>query len=144
MQAACGLAQMDRLPEFVNKRKINFNYLKEKLSSVEEFLILPEATTDSSPSWFGFPITIREESKVARVELLKYLDQNKIGTRLLFSGNLTRQPYFKNQNYRVIGKLKNSDRIMNQTFWIGVYPGLTEEMLSFVVDKIESFFGVNF
>ena len=144
MQAACGLAQMEYLPEFVEKRKQNYIYLREHLSSVEEFLILPEATLNSEPTWFGFPITLREEAGVERVELLKYLDQSKIGTRLLFAGNLTRQPYFNDRVYRVIGELTNTDRIMNQTFWIGVYPGLSETMLDSVVDKIESFFGVNF
>ena len=144
MQAACGLAQMERLPEFIEQRIKNFVYLKDKLSSVEAFLILPEATLNSEPSWFGFPITLKEESGVNRVDLLKYLDQNKIGSRLLFAGNLTRQPYFKNQKYRVSGELINTDRIMNQTFWIGVYPGLNNAHLDYVVTKIEEFFGVNF
>jgi len=144
MQAACALAQMDRLPGFIEARKHNFAFLKERLKSCEEFLILPEATPGSEPSWFGFPITMRESAGVARVELLKYLDQNKIGTRLLFAGNLTRQPYFEGRTYRISGELTNTDNIMNNTFWIGVYPGLTEEMLSFVVEKIETFLGVSF
>ena len=144
MQAACALAQMDRLPDFIEARKHNFDFLKERLKSCEEFMVLPEATAGSEPSWFGFPITLRESAGVERVELLKYLDQYKIGTRLLFAGNLTRQPYFEGRTYRISGELSNTDEIMNNTFWIGVYPGLTEEMLSFVVDKIESFFGVNF
>jgi CDP-6-deoxy-D-xylo-4-hexulose-3-dehydrase len=144
MQAACALAQMDRLPSFIEARKHNFAFLTERLKSCGDFLILPEATTGSEPSWFGFPITLRESANVNRVELLKYLDQFKIGTRLLFAGNLTRQPYFEGRTYRVSGELTNTDKIMNDTFWIGVYPGLTEEMLSFVVDKIEAFFGVNF
>jgi CDP-6-deoxy-D-xylo-4-hexulose-3-dehydrase len=144
MQAACGLAQMDRLPEFIAARKHNFAFLKERLKSCEEFLILPEATPGSEPSWFGFPITIRDEAGINRVDLLKYLDQNKIGTRLLFAGNLTRQPYFEGRTYRVSGELARTDDVMNNTFWIGVYPGLDEEMLSFVVEKIEAFLGVNF
>lgn len=144
MQAACALAQMDRLPEFVESRKRNFTFLKERLKSCEEFLMLPEATAGSEPSWFGFPITLREAAGVDRVELLKYLDQCKIGTRLLFAGNLTRQPYFEGRNYRISGELTNTDIIMNNTLWIGVYPGLTEEMLSFVVKKIETFLGVGF
>ncbi|OGT08428.1 MAG: lipopolysaccharide biosynthesis protein RfbH [Gallionellales bacterium RIFCSPHIGHO2_02_FULL_57_16] len=143
MQAACALAQMDRLLEFVEARKRNFAYLKNRLKSCEEFLILPEATAGSEPSWFGFPITLRESAGVARVELLKYLDQYKISTRLLFAGNLTRQPYFEGRTYRISGELANTDNVMNNTFWIGVYPGLSEEMLSFVVEKIEAFFGVN-
>ena len=144
MQAACALAQMDRLPGFIEARKHNFAFLKERLKSCEKFLILPEATAGSEPSWFGFPITLREAAGVNRVELLKYLDQYKIGTRLLFAGNLTRQPYFEGRAYRISGELTNTDIVMNNTLWIGVYPGLTEEMLSFVVEKIEAFFGVNF
>lgn len=143
MQAAVALAQMDRLDGFVEARKSNFRHLKERLATVEEFLILPEATPKSDPSWFGFPITVRADAGVNRVDLLKYLDQYKIGTRLLFAGNLTRQPYFKGRNYRVSGELRNTDTIMNQTFWIGVYPGLDSNMLDYVVDRIETFFGVN-
>jgi CDP-6-deoxy-D-xylo-4-hexulose-3-dehydrase len=144
MQAACALAQMDRLPGFVVARKRNFAFLKERLKSCEEFLILPEATPGSDPSWFGFPITLRESAGITRVELLKYLDQYKIGTRLLFAGNLTRQPYFEGRTYRISDKLANTDKVMNDTLWIGVYPGLNEEMLSFVVEKLEAFLGVNF
>jgi CDP-6-deoxy-D-xylo-4-hexulose-3-dehydrase len=143
MQAACALAQMDRLPTFIEDRKRNFAFLKERLKSCEAFLVLPEATPGSEPSWFGFPVTIREAANVNRVELLKYLDQYKIGTRLLFAGNLTRQPYFENLTYRISGELTNTDKIMNDTLWIGVYPGLDEEMLSFVVEKIEAFFGID-
>jgi CDP-6-deoxy-D-xylo-4-hexulose-3-dehydrase len=144
MQAACALAQMDRLPGFIEVRKRNFNILKDRLKTCEEFLILPEATTGSDPSWFGFPITIRDGAGVARVDLLKYLDQYKVGTRLLFAGNLTRQPYFKGHTHRISGDLTNTDKVMNNTFWIGVYPGLNEDMLSFMVEKLEAFFGVNF
>jgi len=144
MQAACALAQMDRLSGFVEARKNNFAFLKERLSGCEEFLILPEATPGSDPSWFGFPITMRDDAGVSRVDLLKYLDQYKIGTRLLFAGNLTRQPYFEGRTYRVSGELKNTDKVMNDTFWIGVYPGLETEMLEYVADRIESFLGVNF
>ena len=144
MQAACALAQMDRLEGFIAARKNNFAYLKDRLKSCEEFLILPEATPNSEPSWFGFPITLRESAGVDRVDLLQYLDQHKIGTRLLFAGNLTRQPYMIGRNFRVSGQLSNTDIIMNDTFWIGVYPGLTEEMLGYVVDRLETFLGVNF
>jgi CDP-6-deoxy-D-xylo-4-hexulose-3-dehydrase len=144
MQAACGLAQIDRVGDFVQARKDNFAYLKERLQSCAEFLILPEATEGSDPSWFGFPMTLKPEANAARVDLLTYLDQHKIGTRLLFAGNLTRQPYMIGRNYRVSGDLTNTDRVMNDTFWIGVFPGLTREMLDFVIEKIEAFFGVNF
>ncbi|EBY7839250.1 lipopolysaccharide biosynthesis protein RfbH, partial [Salmonella enterica subsp. enterica serovar Enteritidis] len=118
--------------------------LKQGLQSCTEFLELPEATEKSDPSWFGFPITLKETSGVNRVELVKFLDEAKIGTRLLFAGNLIRQPYFANVKYRVVGELTNTDRIMNQTFWIGIYPGLTTEHLDYVVSKFEEFFGLNF
>ena len=144
MQAACGLAQLDKLDRFVEARKNNFNYLRDRLSSCEEFLILPEATIGSEPSWFGFLMTIRPEANIRRVDLLNYLDQNKIGTRLLFAGNLTKQPYMLNQEYRVSDTLSNTDKVMNDAFWIGVYPALTKEMLDFVANKIETYLGVNF
>ena len=144
MQAACGLAQMDRAAGFVQARKDNFAYMKDGLKNCKEFLILPEATPNSDPSWFGFPITLRPEANVDRVNLLTFLDQNKIGTRLLFAGNLTRQPYMIGRNYRVSGELTNTDRIMHDTLWIGVFPGLTKEMMDFSIGKIEEFFGVNF
>jgi len=144
MQAACGLAQMDKLDSFVQARKDNFAYLKSRLASCEEFLILPEATPNSDPSWFGFLMTIKPEADVRRVDLLNYLDQNKIGTRLLFAGNLTRQPYMIGRNYRVSGELTNTDVVMNNSFWVGVYPGLTQEMLDFTISKIESYLGLNF
>jgi CDP-6-deoxy-D-xylo-4-hexulose-3-dehydrase len=144
MQAACALAQMDRVEEFIAARKANFAYLKNGLKNCEEFLLLPEATPNSDPSWFGFPITIKASAGINRVDLLQYLDQNKIGTRLLFAGNLTRQPYMKGRNFRISGALTNTDTVMNDTFWIGVYPGLSREMLDFVIAKLEAFFGVNF
>lgn len=143
MQAACALAQMDRLDYFVQVRKDNFAILKNRLKSCEEFLILPEATENSVPSWFGFPITLRESAPVTRVGLLNYLDQNKVGTRLLFAGNITRQPYMIGRNYRVAGELTNTDIVMNNTFWIGVYPGLTGPMLNFIAQKIETSLDIN-
>ncbi len=144
MQAACALAQMDRLEGFIQARKNNFTRLKERLGSCEEFLVLPEATPNSDPSWFGFPITLRENAPVNRVDLLNYLDQSKIGTRLLFAGNLVRQPSMIGRNFRVSGTQKNTDIVMNNTFWIGVYPGLSESMLDFSAEKIGAFLGVNF
>ena len=144
MQAACGLAQLDRLEGFVAARKQNFAYLKDRLKSCEEYLILPEATPNSDPSWFGFPMTLRPAANLNRVDMLTYLDQHKIGTRLLFAGNLTRQPYLVGRNYRVSGELQNTDRVMNDTFWIGVYPGLNEAMLDYACARIETFLGVNF
>ena len=144
MQAACGLAQMDKLESFIQARKDNFKYLHNRLKSCEEFLILPEASPNSDPSWFGFLMTIKPEANIRRVDLLSYLDQEKIGTRLLFAGNLTRQPYMQGRNYRVSGDLIHTDKVMNDSFWVGVYPALTEEMLDFMATKIESFLGVNF
>ena len=143
-QAACGVAQLEKAPMFIQKRKENFAFLREHLSSCEEFLILPEATTNSDPSWFGFPITLKEDAPLRRLDLLKYLDQNKIGTRLLFAGNLVRQPYMSGRNYRISGDLTNTDIVMNNTFWIGVQPALSKEMMQFSVSKIEEFLGVNF
>ena len=144
MQAACALAQLEKAPAFIQARKDNFKFLKERLKSCEEFLQLPEAIADSDPSWFGFPITLKESCPVSRLDLTTYLDQNKIGTRLLFAGNLTRQPSMMNVKYRVSGELTNTDNVMNNTFWIGVQPALTKEMLEFVVQKIETYLGVNF
>lgn len=144
MQAACGLAQLERAQEFIDTRKRNFELLKARLASLSDFLEIAEATSNSSPSWFGFPVTLKESSGVQRVDLLKFLDQHKIGTRLLFAGNLTRQPYFQNLEYRVVGSLVNTDRTMNQTFWLGIYPGLGQEHFDFIGEKLEEFFGIGF
>ena len=144
MQAACGLAQLDKASSFIEQRKSNFNYLINRLSSCEEYLQLPIATENSDPSWFGFPITLKKECPVSRLDLTTYLDQNKIGTRLLFAGNLTRQPYMKNIKYRISGDLINTDNVMNNTFWIGVQPALSQEMLEFVAKNIENYLGIDF
>jgi len=144
MQAACGLAQLKRLPEFIKKRNSNFLYLSGRLSTLSDFIELTVPTENSTPSWFGFPITVKGDSGVSRVDLIKYLDQNKIGTRLLFAGNLTRQPYFKDIEYRVVGKLVNTDVTMHQTLWLGIYPGIGKDQLDFITEKMEEFFGVNF
>jgi CDP-6-deoxy-D-xylo-4-hexulose-3-dehydrase len=144
IQAACGLAQLAQAPAFIQARRNNFTFLHNRLRDCEELLSLPVATERSDPSWFGFPITLKDDCPVSRLDLLNYLDQNKIGTRLLFAGNLTRQPYMANVKYRVSGDLKNTDNVMNNTFWIGVQPSLTEDMLDFAAQKIETFLGVNF
>lgn len=144
MQAACGLAQLEKAPQFIQARKDNFAYLKERLKDCEQFINLPVATEYSDPSWFGFPITLKQNSPVTRLELLAYLDENKVGTRLLFAGNLTRQPYMAGATYRISGVLTNTDNVMNNTFWIGVQPALTKEMLEFAARKIETYLGVNF
>jgi CDP-6-deoxy-D-xylo-4-hexulose-3-dehydrase len=139
MQAAVGLAQMDRLEDFIAARARNFASLKTLLKPYEDVFILPEATPNSEPSWFGFPITIRPESGVNREELVRYLDAHKVGTRMLFGGNLLRQPYMKGRNYRVVGDLSNADITTTSTFWIGVYPGLTEDHLSYIVETMAAF-----
>ena len=140
MQAACGLAQLDKAPGFIQRRQENFDYLHGRLQHLEEHLILPSATPDSAPSWFGFPITLRAHDAALRVALLKHLDAQKIGTRLLFAGNLTRQPYMAGRNFRISGELTNTDIIMNSTFWVGIYPALTTEMLDHTAKQIEAFF----
>lgn len=144
MQAACGLAQLDKLEYFIQKRRDNFDYLKNRLSSLNEYLRFAEPTPNSVPSWFGFPITLKDGAGVQRVDLLKYLDDNKIGSRLLFAGNLLRQPYFENISYRVVGSLENTDKTMNDTFWIGIYPALGERHFEYIAEKLEEFFGLNF
>lgn len=144
MQAACGLAQLDKANGFIEKRRENFKLLFDCLSKLTDFIELPVATPNSNPSWFGFPITLKKDCGVNRVDLLKFLDQNKIGSRLLFAGNLTKQPYFKELEYRVVGELTNTDITMNDTFWIGLYPALGKEHFDFVAEKMEEFFGLNF
>jgi CDP-6-deoxy-D-xylo-4-hexulose-3-dehydrase len=144
MQAACGLAQLDKADEFIQTRKDNFAFLKERLKDCEEFVHLPVATEHSDPSWFGFPITLKENCPVTRLDLLTYLDQNKVGTRLLFAGNLTCQPYMQGAHYRISGDLTNTDNVMNNTFWIGVQPALTREMLEYAATKIENYLGLSF
>jgi len=139
MQAACGLAQLNRVKGFIKSRKNNFKYIYNNLKSHEEFLILPKATENSDPSWFGFPITLKDNLSITRTELLRDLDKKKIGTRLLFSGNVTKQPYMLNKKFRIVGNLSNTTNIMNNTFWIGLYPGLTHQQLDFVTDQIKNF-----
>jgi len=140
MQAACGLAQLDRLEGFIKKRKENFNFLYKNLKDLEEFLILPEPEKNSEPSWFGFPLSLKNNNKYNRNDLIQYLNVNKIGTRLLFSGNLVKQPYMKNIDFKIHRDLKNTDLIMENTFWIGLYPGLSKEHLQYSVLKIKKFF----
>ena len=142
MQAAVGVSQLKKLPTFIAKRKHNWFQLLKGLRPLEDHFILPKPTEGSEPSWFGFPITIRVESSFSRKELIGFLEERKIGTRLLFGGNLTRQPAYKEVKYRIVGDLTNTDFIMNQTFWIGVYPGLTEEMLDYVIDTFHEFIKV--
>ena len=136
IQAAIGLAQLDRLDSFVALRRRNWAYLLSALKNLEEFLILPKATENSNPSWFGFALTVRPNSPKTRNQIVQELNSRKIGTRLLFGGNLLRQPAFIGTPQRVIGSLENTDRIMKDTFWIGVWPGLSLEMIDFMVSSI--------
>ena len=139
LQAALGVAQLKKLPSFIEMRKQNFQILYEGLNGLEEFFILPEATQKSNPSWFGFPLAVRAEAPFKRNDVIHYLDQRKIDTRLLFGGNLLRQPAYKDIQYRKIGDLVNSDFVMKQVFWIGVYPGLTRMMLDYVMQSLRDF-----
>ncbi len=138
MQAALGVTQIAKLESFIEARRRNFDYLYEKLKGVEG-LILPKVTEHSEPSWFGFPITLDPSHPVNREDLLRHLETRKIGTRLMFAGNLLKQPAYRNVDFRVVGNLKNTDIVMMRTFWVGVYPGLTNEMLDFVAHSIREF-----
>ena len=144
MQASCGLAQLEKLDYFIEKRRRNYSYLRNKLKSLQDFIHLPVATPNSNPSWFGFPITLKDDCGVSRVDVTKFLDSHKIGSRLLFAGNLLKQPYFKNVNYRVVGDLSHTEKTMNDTFWIGIQPALDQCHFDFVAEKMEEFFGLNF
>lgn len=140
LHAAIGVAQLKKLPGFIKKRQDNFDYLYDKLLPLTDFLILPEKTENSIPSWFGFLLTVKEG--VDREKLLSYLEKQKIGTRLLFAGNLTKQPYFIDGGfkYRQVGNLENSDRVMRKTFWLGVFPGMTREKIDFIALTLKNYF----
>jgi CDP-6-deoxy-D-xylo-4-hexulose-3-dehydrase len=138
MQAACGLSQLKKLDSFVKKRGANHDYLYNGLKDLKDFFILPEKTKNSAPSWFGFLLTVNS-NKFSRDDMVKFLNEKNIGTRLLFSGNITKQPYFKNIEHRIASDLKNTDKVMNDSFWIGVYPGLNETMLDYVIGQIKNF-----
>jgi CDP-6-deoxy-D-xylo-4-hexulose-3-dehydrase len=142
IQAAIGLAQLDRLPSFVEARKKNWKYLRDGLSKLEDFLMLPVTQEHGDPSWFGFALTVKSDSKVSRNKIVQALNERKIGTRLLFGGNLLRQPAFIDTPQRVVGTLTNTDIVMNDTFWIGVWPGLTEKMLDYMISSLYEILGV--
>jgi CDP-6-deoxy-D-xylo-4-hexulose-3-dehydrase len=144
MQAACGVAQLNKIEDFHSKRRINFDYLLNSLQICSEFLLLPKATSNSVPSWFGFPITLKHNAPVNRVDLISYLDQHNIGTRLLFAGNLTKQPSLENTIYKIDDNLINTDIVMENTFWIGIQPSLNIDMLEYSSSKIRSFLGFDF
>jgi CDP-4-dehydro-6-deoxyglucose reductase, E1 len=138
MQAAVGVAQLKKLPDFISARKKNFAVLKAGLAEVEDFFVSPEATPNSDPSWFGFPLLVRPNAPFSRADVIAFLEDKKIASRALFGGNLTRQPAYKDVRYRTIGNLPNSDLVMNQLFWIGVYPGLTTQMLDYVIESFRA------
>ena len=139
MQAAIGVEQLKKLPTFIEKRRENFNLLYKKLKQYEIYLVLPSSEAESKASWFGFPILVREDAPFTRADIVKYLENNNIATRMLFGGNLIKQPAYDCIVYRMQDSLKNTDLVMNRLFWIGVYPGLTEEMIGFVIDLFNSF-----
>ena len=139
MQAAVGLSQLKRLPSFIETRRSNFRYLYERLKPYEDVLLLPESIPDAKPSWFGFPLGVRENAPFTRNDLIQALETRRIGTRLLFGGNLTRQPAYQDVKFRVVGDLKNTNYAMRNVFWIGIYPGLSEPMLDHVVDACSVF-----
>ena len=136
MQAALGVSQLKKLPQFIEKRNSNFNYLKEKLLPLSGKLLLPKVHPEAKPSWFGFPITLKQDCGVSKLEVTKKLEEMKIGTRMLFGGNLVKQPLYKDKNIRIVGDLKNTDIIMNDTFWVGVYPALEAEHLDYIAQSL--------
>ena len=138
MQAACGVAQLEKLDYFISMRRGNYSYLANRLSNYEE-LWLPTVYPDAHPSWFGFPITLSPDAKFERQSLILYLNDHNIGTRLLFAGNATKQPFLKGQNYRVHGTLEQTDHTMHNTFWMGVQPSLTQPMLDYMCDTVDKF-----
>jgi CDP-4-dehydro-6-deoxyglucose reductase, E1 len=141
MQAAVGLSQLNRADVFIEKRRINHNLLYNKLKPLEEYFFLPEPTVNSNPSWFGFMLTIRDGNKINRNNLVEYLERNKIGTRLLFGGNLTKQPAYKNSNYRILNTLEKTDKIMNDGFWLGVWPGLNQVHYDYIYNILRKYIG---
>ncbi len=140
MQAAVGVAQLDKLPEFIVKRRQNFDFLYQGLQDLQDVLILPEATSGSEPSWFGFLLSLKQNSSFTRNQLVQYLEEKRIGTRLLFGGNLIRQPAYHGLTYRVVGELNHTDKIMQNAFWIGLFPALNEEILTYIVGQLNQFF----
>jgi CDP-6-deoxy-D-xylo-4-hexulose-3-dehydrase len=138
MQAAIGVAQLKKLPEFIKKRNYNWKVFYENFKKYENYFILPKPISKSSPSWFGFILTIKK-APFTRNEIINFLEKKKIATRLLFAGNIIKQPCFEGIKYRVYGDLKNTDLIMKNSFWIGVYPGLSEEMIEYIINSFNEF-----
>ncbi len=139
MQAALGVSQIAKLPHFIERRKENFAYLKNALQPLDAVLVLPVATEGADPSWFGFPIAVKDDAPFTRDQLTRHFDTSKIGTRLMFAGNLLRQPAYQGIECRVVGDMKNTDFVMNQVFWLGTFPGLTEPMLDYIASTAIAF-----
>jgi len=139
MQAAIGVAQLKKLPSFIKARRRNFDKLYKFFKNYQNYFILPQPEKNSKPCWFGFPLLVKKDVPFTRNEIVKYLEKNKIATRMLFGGNLTKQPAYQNTKYRIFGSLKNTDSVMNNLFWIGVYPGLSSKMMDYIINKIEKF-----
>ena len=140
MQAAIGVAQLKKLPRFIKARQRNFKFFYSVFKKYEEYFVLPRRERYSEPSWFGFPVLVKDNAPFKRADIVRFLEDNKIATRMLFGGNLTKQPAYKNIKYRMVGDLKNTDLVMNNLFWIGVYPGLTKDMLAYIDDVVKRFF----
>lgn len=140
MQAAIGVAQLRKLPRFIEARKTNFSKIHEGLKKYEKALLLPRATTGSDPSWFGFPIIVKNEAQFSRADIVQHLEEHKIATRMLFGGNLLKQPAYEDIEYRLVGDLSNTDLVMDNLFWIGVYPGLTDQMIEYIISQFDDFF----
>jgi CDP-6-deoxy-D-xylo-4-hexulose-3-dehydrase len=141
MQAAIGVEQLKKLPEFIQKRRANFARMKRALDKYTEYFVLPDAGEKSNPSWFGFPLAVRDHAPFSRDDIVHYLESQGIATRMLFGGNLTRQPAYESVNCRVTPSLKNTDYVMNCLFWIGVYPGLTDKKIDYVLARFADFLG---
>lgn len=139
LQASIGYIQIDKLDEFINARRNNWEKINNFIQKKQDYFVPHKPTQDSNPSWFGYAITVKEGLSFNRDELVKYLNENRIATRLMFGGNLIKQPAYKNKKFKVFGELTNADMVMNSTFWIGVYPGLTEEMIDYTIEKFEDF-----
>lgn len=139
LQAAIGLQQLQRLPKFIQKRRQNFKKLCKELLKFEDYLILPESLPEADPCWFAFPITVKDDAPFKRKDIVNFLGEHRIDTRPLFAGNISRQPAYRDVDYRVVGKLENSDRVMTSSFFVGVHPGLAEDMLNYIIDTFETF-----
>jgi len=139
LQAAIGVAQLEKLPKFIKARQNNFSCLYNFFKKYERYFVLPEWDKNSEPSWFGFPILVKKDAPFTRAEIVNYLEENKIATRMLFGGNLTRQPAYQHIKYRIFNKLENTDYVMNNLFWIGVYPGITKEKIEYIIKSFNDF-----